>query len=154
MSHLQPEHFDYEFADGVATVRLNRPERLNALTFASYQELTQAFATLQDIDEVRSVLLTGTGRAFCSGGDVEDIIGRLLPMDSEELLQFTRLMLMKSMLLSQMLFGLCTWSQISAQPLRKLKSSYLKPIRPILGMKNTTVAPSFFRPRYGGGRMQ
>ena len=91
MSQLEPVTFDYSFADGVATVRLNRPDRLNALTFESYQELTAAFAQLQDEPEVRSVLLTGTGRAFCSGGDVEDIIGRLLSMDSEGLLAFTRL---------------------------------------------------------------
>lgn len=85
-----PKTFHYEEAEGVAVVRLNRPERLNALTFESYGELAGAFAELQTRAGVRSVLLTGTGRAFCSGGDVEDIIGPLLQMDAEELLEFTR----------------------------------------------------------------
>jgi enoyl-CoA hydratase/carnithine racemase len=68
---MNPKHFDYSEADGVATLRLNRPERLNALTFDSYAELRDAFLALRTMDSVRSVLLTGTGRAFCSGGDVK-----------------------------------------------------------------------------------
>ena len=68
---MNPEHFDYEEADGVATIRLNRPERLNALTFDSYAELRDTFFALRSRDSVRSVLLTGSGRAFCSGGDVQ-----------------------------------------------------------------------------------
>ncbi len=92
MSHpLSPEHFDYSEEAGVATIRLNRPDRLNALTFESYRELTDTFAVLQNRESVRSVFLTGTGRAFCSGGDVEDIIGPLLAMNATELLGFTRM---------------------------------------------------------------
>ena len=91
MSLPSPEHFSYTEAEGVATVRLDRADRLNALTFASYRELADAFADLQDRSSVRAVILTGTGRAFCSGGDVEDIIGPLLAMNAEELLRFTRL---------------------------------------------------------------
>ena len=88
---MNPEHFDYSEQDGVATIRLNRPERLNALTFDSYRELTDTFAELRTRDSVRAVLLTGTGRAFCSGGDVKDIIGRLFGVGDAELLAFTRM---------------------------------------------------------------
>ena len=88
---MNPQHFDYSEADGVATLRLNRPERLNALTFDSYAELRDTFRALRTRDPVRSVLLTGTGRAFCSGGDVKDIIGRLFDVSDAELLAFTRM---------------------------------------------------------------
>ncbi len=72
---LQPKSFLYDVRDGVAWITLNRPERLNALTFEVYRELTDAFAALRDEAEVRAVVITGAGRAFCSGGDVRDIIG-------------------------------------------------------------------------------
>ena len=88
---MNPKHFDYSERDGVATIRLNRPERLNALTFDSYRELTDTFAALRTRDSVRSVVLTGTGRAFCSGGDVKDIIGRLFDVPDADLLAFTRM---------------------------------------------------------------
>jgi len=88
---MNPQTFDYLEQDGVATIRLNRPERLNALTFDSYRELTDTFAALRTRDSVRSVVLTGTGRAFCSGGDVKDIIGRLFGVSDAELLAFTRM---------------------------------------------------------------
>jgi enoyl-CoA hydratase/carnithine racemase len=88
---MRPEHFDYSEADGVATVRLNRPERLNALTFDSYAELRDTFRDLGKRDSVRCVVLTGTGRAFCSGGDVKDIIGKLFDVPDERLFEFTRM---------------------------------------------------------------
>jgi len=88
---MQPQHFRYEERDGVALVRLDRPERLNALTFESYTELRDTFRALRTRDSVRAVVLTGTGRAFCSGGDVQDIIGKLLAYDPPRLLAFTRL---------------------------------------------------------------
>ena len=88
---MNPRHFRYEEADGVATVRLDRPERLNALTFESYAELRDAFATLRERASVRAVIVTGTGRAFCSGGDVNDIIGKLFGVSDAELLAFTRM---------------------------------------------------------------
>jgi enoyl-CoA hydratase/carnithine racemase len=87
-----PKSFLYETsADGVATIMLNRPERLNALTFEVYRELTDAFAALRTEPDVRVVVITGAGRAFCSGGDVHDIIGELFDRDMEGLLEFTRL---------------------------------------------------------------
>jgi enoyl-CoA hydratase/carnithine racemase len=76
---------------GVATITLNRPERLNALTFQVYEELRDAFRALDTEPGVRAVLLTGAGRGFCSGGDVADIIGRLFERDPAGLLAFTRL---------------------------------------------------------------
>lgn len=90
---LSPSGFVYEHDTdtGVATITLNRPDRLNALTFEIYRELTDAFVELSTEPGVRVVMLTGSGRAFCSGGDVEDIIGALLGRSREELLKFTRL---------------------------------------------------------------
>jgi enoyl-CoA hydratase/carnithine racemase len=92
MERPDPKTFRYdEDAHGVATLRLDRPERLNALTFESYRELTDTFRALDRRRCVRAVVLTGTGRAFCSGGDALDIIQPLLGMDSAELLEFTRM---------------------------------------------------------------
>src|SRR5947207_6385013 len=86
-----PKGFLYDQRDGIGTITLNRPERLNAITFEVYRELTDAFATLRDEPDVRVVVITGAGRAFCSGGDVRDIIGELQGRDAEGLLEFTRL---------------------------------------------------------------
>ena len=88
---LNPKSFLFEQRDGVATITLNRPERLNAITFEVYHELTDFLAKLRDEKGVRVVIITGAGRAFCSGGDVRDIIGELRGRDSEGLLEFTRL---------------------------------------------------------------
>ena len=84
-----PEHFRWAFADGVATITLNRPERKNPLTFDSYAELRDTFRALVDAPAVKIVILTGAGGNFCSGGDVHEIIGPLTKMDREGLLQFT-----------------------------------------------------------------
>jgi enoyl-CoA hydratase/carnithine racemase len=89
---LIPKTFLYETsANGVATITLNRPDRLNALTFEVYRELTDTFAALTTETDVRVVVITGAGRAFCSGGDVHDIIGELFERDMEGLLEFTRM---------------------------------------------------------------
>src|SRR5438034_1298617 len=90
---LAPESFLYQHDPhtGVATITLNRPDRLNALTFDVYRELRDAFRTLDGEPGVRAVIITGAGRAFCSGGDVEDIIGALFARDAAGLLEFTRL---------------------------------------------------------------
>ena len=88
----QPATFLYNQDEhGVATITLNRPDRLNALTFEVYRELTDTFAALREERDVRVVIITGTGRAFCSGGDVHDIIGELFNRDMEGLLEFTRM---------------------------------------------------------------
>lgn len=88
---LEPRSFLYEVRERVAIITLNRPERLNALTFEVYRELTDTFAALRTEQEVRAVVITGAGRAFCSGGDVHDIIGELFERDMQGLLEFTRL---------------------------------------------------------------
>jgi len=90
---FEPTSFLYEVDTdtGVATLTLNRPERLNALTFEVYDELRRAFYAVHDEDAVRVVVLTGSGRGFCSGGDVEDIIGRLFEREMRGLLEFTRM---------------------------------------------------------------
>ena len=88
----QPSHFQLDVdSKGIATITLNRPERLNALTFDVYRELTDLFADLRREEEIRVVIITGTGRAFCSGGDVHDIIGELFDRDMQGLLEFTRM---------------------------------------------------------------
>lgn len=86
-----PKSFLYEQHDGIATITLNRPERLNAITFEVYRELTDLVAALRDERDVRVAVITGAGRAFCSGGDVRDIIGELQDRDAAGLLEFTRL---------------------------------------------------------------
>src|SRR5947209_8541577 len=90
---LAPTSFLYRHDPhtGVATITLNRPEKLNALTFDVYRELRDAFRALDGEPGVRAVVITGAGRAFCSGGDVEEIIGALFRRDYEGLLEFTRL---------------------------------------------------------------
>lgn len=87
----QPASFRYEEADGIATITLDRADRLNALTFQVYAELRDLFADLEHRRSVRAVIITGSGRGFCSGGDVEDIIGPLLSYDTEHLVAFTRM---------------------------------------------------------------
>jgi enoyl-CoA hydratase/carnithine racemase len=89
---LAPRSFRYELdpATAVATITLDRPDRLNALTFEVYEELRATFDALDTEPGVRAILLTGSGRAFCSGGDVEAIIGELFARDARGLLDFTR----------------------------------------------------------------
>lgn len=91
VSEIAPKSFRYALHGGVATLTLDRPERLNSLTFEVYAELTQVFKALNAHDEVRAVLITGEGRGFCSGGDVEDIIGELFACDMAGLVDFTRM---------------------------------------------------------------
>jgi enoyl-CoA hydratase/carnithine racemase len=86
-----PHSFRYSESDTVATITLDRPGTLNSLTFEVYRELTDTFRGLADRKDVRAVVLTGTGRAFCTGGGVEDIIGELLHRDAAGLLEFTRM---------------------------------------------------------------
>ena len=87
---LNPTTFSLELRAGVATVTLDRPDRLNALTFESYQELRETFVSLERSRETRAVVITGRGRGFCSGGDRQDIIAQLFQRDMAGLLEFTR----------------------------------------------------------------
>jgi enoyl-CoA hydratase/carnithine racemase len=83
--------YDFDTTTGVATITFNRPDRLNALTFDIYNELRQTFRAVNDDPAVRVLVVTGAGKAFCSGGDVHDIIGPLLSRDYRGLLDFTRM---------------------------------------------------------------
>ncbi len=83
--------FVFENSDGIATIRLNDPDRLNALTFETYGELEKIMADLAQDNDVKIVVLTGTGKGFCSGGSVNDIIGKLVQMKGDELYNFTRM---------------------------------------------------------------
>ena len=87
---INAKTFRYSVNQGVAEIVLDRPDRLNALTFAIYEELRDTFAALDREEDVRSIMITGEGRAFCSGGDVEDIIGELFSRDMKGMLAFTR----------------------------------------------------------------
>jgi enoyl-CoA hydratase/carnithine racemase len=86
-------HYDflYEVNEGIATLTFNRPEVMNALTFEVYAQLRDLFETLRYDEQVRAVVLTGTGDNFCSGGDVHEIIGELLKRDMKGHLEFTRM---------------------------------------------------------------
>jgi enoyl-CoA hydratase/carnithine racemase len=90
-NHIDPKSFMYEERNAVASIIFNRPDRLNSLTFEVYRELTDTLAALRSRDEVRVVVITGRGRGFCSGGDVEEIIGELFKRDMSGLLEFTRM---------------------------------------------------------------
>lgn len=88
---MKPQSFLYDEQGAIAAITLNRPDKLNALTFEVYAELRDLFRDLQECKEVRVVVITGAGRAFCSGGDVNSIIGELFSRDLQGLLEFTRM---------------------------------------------------------------
>jgi enoyl-CoA hydratase/carnithine racemase len=91
LAGLKPAHFLWEVTDRVGTIRLNRPERKNPLSFESYAELRDLFRALVYATDVDVVILGSNGGNFCSGGDVHDIIGPLVGMEMTELLAFTRM---------------------------------------------------------------
>ncbi len=84
-------NFDFSVVDGVATVTFTRPDKLNALTFDVYADLRDLLAELEHRDDAKVLVITGEGKGFCSGGDVNEIIGELVEMDSKGLLEFTRM---------------------------------------------------------------
>ena len=86
-----PKHFHWTLGDGVATIRLARPDRKNPLTFDSYAELRDTFRALVYSDQVNVLVFLPNEGNFCSGGDVHDIIGPLTKMDMKGLLAFTRM---------------------------------------------------------------
>ena len=86
------EHFAFSCDDnGVATITLNRPDKKNPLTFDAYAELRDFFHSLKFANDVKTIIITGAGGNFCSGGDVHEIIGPLTKMSMPELLEFTRM---------------------------------------------------------------
>ena len=88
---FKPSHFSWDVKQQIATIRLNRPERKNPLTFESYAELRDTFRALVNADDVDVVVFASNGGNFCSGGDVHDIIGPLIGLDIKKLLAFTRM---------------------------------------------------------------
>ena len=91
VSDINPQHFEWSANHKIATVTLNRPDRKNPLTFDSYAELRDTFRQLVHVSDVKVVIFTGKGDNFCSGGDVDDIIGPLIKLDMKGLLSFTRM---------------------------------------------------------------
>jgi enoyl-CoA hydratase/carnithine racemase len=95
LEDIRPRHFGWRVEERVATVTIERPERKNPLTFDSYRELADTFHRLRHVEEVKTVVLTGAGENFSSGGDVHEIIGPLVRMREDgrmdRLLEFTRL---------------------------------------------------------------
>ena len=91
MADRRPAHFLMQVADRVATIRLDRPDRKNPLTFQSYAELRDTFRDMVYAVDVDVVVIASNGGNFCSGGDVHDIIGPLVGMDMKDLLRFTRM---------------------------------------------------------------
>ena len=91
LARYQASHFLWQVQGTVATVVLNRAERKNPLSFASYAELRDLFAALRHAPDIQAVVLTGAGGNFCSGGDVHEIIGPLIDLPAPELLMFTRM---------------------------------------------------------------
>jgi enoyl-CoA hydratase/carnithine racemase len=84
-------HFRFEKADGVATVTFSRPEKLNPLTFESYADLRDLLGELPHQRDVRVLVIRGEGKAFCAGGDVNEIIGELIKMEPRDLMRFTKM---------------------------------------------------------------
>ena len=91
LADYTPRHVHFEVSDRVATVRLDRPERKNPLTFDSYAELRDLFRAIAYAEDVDVVVFGSNGGNFSSGGDVHDIIGPLVGMDMKALLAFTRM---------------------------------------------------------------
>jgi enoyl-CoA hydratase/carnithine racemase len=91
LADYKPSHFLLEVNDRVATVTLNRPERKNPLTFESYRELTDFFQACAFDDDVKTIVVSGAGGNFSSGGDVFEVIGPLVKMDTKGLTAFTRM---------------------------------------------------------------
>ena len=85
------ESFSFTVSDGIAALTFDRPDRLNALTFEVYADLRDLLGELPHRDDVEALVITGRGDGFCSGGDVDAIIGRLLEIDARDLLEFTRM---------------------------------------------------------------
>jgi enoyl-CoA hydratase/carnithine racemase len=91
MATHQAQHFGWSVQDRVGVITLNRPERKNPLTFASYAELRDLFEALRYATDVHAVVIHGAGDNFCSGGDVVDIIGPLVGLSPPEILMFARM---------------------------------------------------------------
>jgi enoyl-CoA hydratase/carnithine racemase len=88
---IEAKHFLWKTEGKVGVITLNRPERKNPLTFESYAELRDLFTQLKNEKKIKTIVITGAGGNFCSGGDVHEIIGPLTEMKMPQLLEFTRM---------------------------------------------------------------
>src|SRR5574341_1462982 len=88
---MDGQSFFWEIDDGIGTIRLHDPSRLNPLTFESYEKLVQLTGALEDDDRVKVVVVTGSGKGFCSGGNVNELLGDLVTKRGEALYRFTRM---------------------------------------------------------------
>jgi enoyl-CoA hydratase/carnithine racemase len=91
LAEYQSRHVRYGVSNAVATITLDRPQRKNPLTFDSYAELRDLFRAMPYAEDVRAIVIVGSGENFCSGGDVHEIIGPLTKLDMPGLLAFTRM---------------------------------------------------------------
>ena len=85
------QHFRFDKNNGVARVTLDRPDKLNALTFESYADLRDLLGELPHHQDVRALVIRGEGKGFCGGGDVQEIIGELIRMEPRDLMRFTKM---------------------------------------------------------------
>lgn len=91
LTEYRAQHFLWSVQNRVGCITLNRPAKKNPLTFESYAELRDLMRRLPHAAEVKAIVIAGSGGNFCSGGDVQEIIGPLTRMSAPELLNFTRM---------------------------------------------------------------
>lgn len=84
-------HFDFHVSEGVGRLTFNRPQTLNSITFDVYRDLVRLTAELPRDPSCRVLVLAGQGKGFCSGGDINLIMGPLLQASTEEVLAFTHM---------------------------------------------------------------
>jgi enoyl-CoA hydratase/carnithine racemase len=91
LADYKGKFISYGVKDGIATIALNYPERKNPLSLDSYAELRDLFRDMVYAKDIKAIVFAGSGGNFCSGGDVKDIIAKLVQMDTTQLLTFTRM---------------------------------------------------------------
>lgn len=91
LSGYTAKHVGLEVSGKVMTLTLNRPDKKNPLTFESYAEIVDILRACAKDKEVKAIVVTGAGGNFSSGGDVFEIIGPLVEMDTVQLLEFTKM---------------------------------------------------------------
>ncbi len=91
MVNYKAKHFNFNMSEGVATISLTGADQKNPLTFESYAELRDVFRDIVYCDDIHVVVFGSNAGNFCSGGNVNDIIGPLVKMNMKELLNCTRM---------------------------------------------------------------
>ncbi len=88
---ISAQHFLWKVEGKVGVITLNRPEKKNPLTFESYAELRNLFVQLKVEDQIKAIVITGSGGNYCTCGDEHEIIGTLTKMAKPQLMEFTRM---------------------------------------------------------------